>query len=66
MNNFDSEYHWEIEKAGYPLNKILEDIERARFNIKRTYRIFENSYHRFFILKNILKKINRDIKQDKI
>ena len=51
MNKFDGEHYWEIGKAGYPLNRILEDIERAGFNIIKTYRIFEHPYHRFFILK---------------
>jgi len=33
------------------LGKITKDIEGVGFNIKKTYRIFENPYHRFFILK---------------
>ena len=47
---FDGEHYWEIGKAGYPLNRIIKDIRRAGFNVKRTYRLFENPYHRFFIL----------------
>jgi len=35
MNKFDGEH--EIQKAG--------------FKIEKTYRIFENPYHRFFILR---------------
>lgn len=48
---FDGEHHWEIGKAGYPLNKILNEIQKTGFNIESTYRLFENPYHRYFILK---------------
>jgi len=51
IHKFNGEHYWEIGKAGYPLSKITKDIEKVRFNIKKTYRIFENPYHRFFILK---------------
>jgi hypothetical protein len=51
MNNFNGEHYWEIGKAGYPLSKITKYIEKAVFKIIKTYRIFENPYHRFFILK---------------
>lgn len=51
MNKFNGEHYWEIGKAGYPLSKITKDIEKAGFKIIKTYRIFENPYHRFFVLK---------------
>lgn len=51
IHKFNGEHYWEIGKVGYPLNKVTKDIERAGFKIKETYRIFENSYHRFFVLK---------------
>jgi len=51
IHKFDGEHYWEIGKAGYPLGKITKDIERAGFIIKKTCRVFENPYHRFFILK---------------
>jgi len=51
IHKFDGEHYWEIGKDGYPLSKITKDIERAGFDIIKTYRIFENPYHRFFILK---------------
>jgi len=31
--------------------RIIRDIQRVRFKIIKTYRIFENPYHRFFMLK---------------
>lgn len=44
-------HYWEIGKADYTLKKIISDINKAGFNIEKTYRVFENPYHRFFILK---------------
>ncbi|PNS00551.1 type 11 methyltransferase [Petrotoga miotherma DSM 10691] len=49
IHKFDGEHYWEIGKAGYPLNRIIKDIQKAGFKIEKTYRIFENPYHRFFI-----------------
>lgn len=49
IHKFDGEHYWEIGKAGYPLNIIIKDIQKAGFKIEKTYRIFENPYHRFFI-----------------
>lgn len=43
-------HYWEIGKRGHPLKKILDDIRLSGFNIKKTYRVFENPYHRFFVL----------------
>jgi len=53
IHKFDGEHHWEIGKIGYPLDRITNSIKKKGFNIKRTYRIFEHPYHRFFILKKI-------------
>jgi hypothetical protein len=51
IHNFDGEHYWEIGKGGYPLGKIVNDIELAGFEIEKTYRVFERPYHRFFLLK---------------
>ena len=50
IHKFDGEHYWEIGKDGYPLNKIINDIGRVGFILKRTYRVFEFPYHRFFVL----------------
>ncbi len=50
-HNFDGEHYWEIGKAGYSLSKIINEIQKAGFKIEKTYRVFENPYHRFFILR---------------
>lgn len=55
IHKFDGEHCWEIGEAGCPLSKITKDIQRAGFKIEKTYRIFENPYHRFFILKKMEK-----------
>ncbi len=47
---FAGEHYWEIGKRGYSLERIYNDIRSAGFFIERTYRVFENPYHRFFIL----------------
>ncbi|MCX6802011.1 MAG: methyltransferase type 11, partial [Candidatus Diapherotrites archaeon] len=48
---FDGQHYWEIGKAGFPLAEIKSAIEKEGFEIERTYRVFENPYHRFFVLK---------------
>lgn len=49
-HQFDGEHYWEINKKGYTLEKVKNDLERVS-NVKllRTYRVVENPYHRFFI-----------------
>jgi len=51
VHKFDGKHYWEIGKAGYPLSKIINEIQKAGFKVEKTYRIFENPYHRFFILR---------------
>jgi hypothetical protein len=51
MNNFEREHYWEREKVEHSLSKIVKDIQRAGFKIEKSYRIFENPYYRFFILR---------------
>ena len=41
MNKFDIEYYWEIRKNGYLFTEIIKNIEKAGFEVKKTYRIFE-------------------------
>ncbi len=48
-----SAHHWEIGRNGYPLHKIKDDIKKSGFSIKKTYRVFENPFHRMFLLKKI-------------
>jgi len=43
-------HYWEIGWKHYPLNKIKKIISKY-FEIRKTYVVPENPYHRFFILK---------------
>jgi len=52
IHKFDGEHYWEIGKKDFPLSKIIYDINSTGFTVIKTYRIFEFSYHRFFVLKN--------------
>src|SRR3989344_1891544 len=49
-HTFDGQHHWEIGKRGYSLGRIKNLIRNSGFSIDKTYRLFENPYHRFFIL----------------
>jgi len=51
MHEFDGQHYWEIGKAGYPLLMVMNEIRNARFEIKKTWRIFEAPHYRFFILR---------------
>ena len=50
QHKFDGEHYWEIGKAGYPVQKVLQDVEKSGFKIMKTYRVFEVPYHHFFVL----------------
>jgi len=52
---FDGYHHWEIGKDGYPLSRIISDMKRVGFEVEKTFRVFENPYHRFFKLKKAAK-----------
>lgn len=46
---FDGQHYWEINKRGYELDKVRQKILDAGLEITRTYRVPENTYHRFFV-----------------
>jgi len=50
-HKIDCEHYWEIGKAAYPLRKVMGEFRKVGFETKNTYRVFENPYHRFFILR---------------
>ena len=50
VHQFEGEHYWEIGKKGYPLSRIIKNIKKHGFIIKRNYRDFDSKYHRFFIL----------------
>lgn len=49
-HSFDGEHYWEINKQGYELKHVVAAFqESGRLDLIRTFRPFENPYHRFFI-----------------
>ncbi len=44
------EHYWEIGEANYGLSKIIRAIRNSTLVIRKTYRVFEMPYHRFFVL----------------
>jgi ubiquinone/menaquinone biosynthesis C-methylase UbiE len=51
IHKFDGEHYWEINKKGYSLNQIISDIKKVGFILEKSYRVNENPYHRFFIMR---------------
>lgn len=51
LHKYDGQHYWEIGKKGYPLATIVSDIKNCGFKVNKTYRPFENPYHRFFVLR---------------
>lgn len=47
---FDGQHYWEIGKTDYPLKKILKDIKKSGFLIKKTFRHKNCPNRRFFVL----------------
>ncbi len=47
IHEFDGEHYWELNKRGYPLERILTDY--TGISLVKSYRVLENPYHRFFV-----------------
>jgi SAM-dependent methyltransferase len=47
-HQFDGQHFWEINKAGYRLEKLVHDFS-MHGKLVKTYRVVENPYHRFFV-----------------
>ncbi len=45
------EHRWEIGVKGFPLRRITESICNAGLKLERTFRVFENIRHRFFVMR---------------
>lgn len=50
ISPFYEKHYWEIGLQGYPLKQILTDIHCVGFRVRKSYRVFEKLYHRFFVL----------------
>lgn len=46
---YNGEHYWNIGNKGYPVRRIAAHIGSRGFTIEREFRVFEMSWHRFFI-----------------
>jgi len=49
-HTMDYEHYWEIGAKGCPLHRVTELLRSSGFRVRGTYRVWENPYHRMFIL----------------
>jgi ubiquinone/menaquinone biosynthesis C-methylase UbiE len=49
-HEYNGMHYWEIGHRGFPLKRIIRDIEANGFIVEETYRVKKNPYHRFFRL----------------
>lgn len=50
IHQFDGEHYWELNKRGYETKKVIGAFHKSRkLDLVRTFRPFENPYHRFFV-----------------
>lgn len=50
IHKFDGEHYWEINKAGYPLDRVIDSfLNLSSIKLEKTFRVSENPYHRFFV-----------------
>lgn len=47
-HKFNGEHYWEINRKNFPVSRIADDFSEYAKLIK-SYRVFENAYHRFFL-----------------
>jgi len=47
-HRFDGQHHWEVGKKGYPLARVLSELESAGLAVEATPRVEEDAWHRFF------------------
>lgn len=46
----NGEHHWELNRKGYEIDKVMDVITSQDYKIKSQYRVPENAYHHFFVL----------------
>ncbi len=53
-HKFDGEHYWEINKAGFELEYVISEFAKySNLSLKKTYRVKENPYHRFFVYQKL-------------
>ena len=50
IQTYDREHHWELNKKGYELRKVIDDLS-AYCELTKTYLVRDNPYHRFFVFR---------------
>lgn len=50
-HKFDGQHYWEINKANYPLERIIQSISDSGLSCVKNWLNPYNPYHRFFIIK---------------
>ncbi len=50
-HKFDSEHYWEINKKGFNEKRIQDILIDDNWELVLNNRLFENPYHRFYLLK---------------
>jgi ubiquinone/menaquinone biosynthesis C-methylase UbiE len=54
-HKYDGQHYWEINKKNYEIDKIIEKINAVsrsyNFFMEKEFRVWENPYHHFFVLK---------------
>ena len=45
----DSQHYWEVGRAGYSRDRIVEDLLKERVKLIKEYRVNEFPYHHFFV-----------------
>jgi len=54
LKPYAKSHAWEIGIKGYGRLKIVSDISNAGFHVVRSYRLYENPYHQFLVLRKII------------
>jgi 2-polyprenyl-3-methyl-5-hydroxy-6-metoxy-1,4-benzoquinol methylase len=51
LHEFDGQHYWEIGAKDYKLSRILMSFKQCGLEIEKKYRVHDNPYHRYFILR---------------
>lgn len=55
------QHYWEIGMRDYPLSRILNDIKRVGYILLKTYRVYEYTQHRFFVLEKVSNELEGEL-----
>lgn len=52
-HDFDGDHHWELGTAGYPVERLLDAFSEAGLALERDFRVPENPWHHFWVLRSV-------------